>query len=398
MCEGGHGAVWQPEEGAKALSRLKPCPTIAYYSPLPPARTGVADYAVSLLGELRRHGDVRVGAERCDVALYHLGNNQLHREIYRKAIERPGVVVLHDACLQHFFLGSLERDEYIEEFVYNYGEWSREEAGELWSERAASAQDPRYFARPMLRRIAERSRVVVVHNPAAGAVVQTHAPEACVVEIPHLFAADEPAEEAAAWQYRQSIGAGAGTFLFGVFGYLRESKRLVTVLSAFTELHRMRPRSRLLIAGEMTSPDLARAVEPLLARPLAQSGVIRVPHLSERDLAMASAAVDCCINLRYPRAAETSGIGVRMMGIGKPVIVTEGAEYARVPETACLRVPPGVAERAALFEYMVTVSEFPSFARDVGRQAAEHIRLHHSLDWVGSQYWKILCDVCAGHS
>ena len=39
----------------------------------------------------------------------------------------------------------------------------------------------------MLKRIATVSRVVVVHNPAAAAVVRKHAPDARVVEIPHLF-------------------------------------------------------------------------------------------------------------------------------------------------------------------------------------------------------------------
>ena len=38
-------------------------------------------------------------------------------------------------------------------------------AENLWSERARSAADRRYFEYPMLRRIVERSRAVIVHNP-----------------------------------------------------------------------------------------------------------------------------------------------------------------------------------------------------------------------------------------
>jgi hypothetical protein len=110
---------------------------------------------------------------RCDVALYHLGNNPLHREIYRRALAEPGVVVLHDAVLHHFFLGALDRAAYIDEFVYNYGEWHRGLAREdLWRARASSGFDRRYFDYPMLKRIAERSRAVVVHNPAAARMVR----------------------------------------------------------------------------------------------------------------------------------------------------------------------------------------------------------------------------------
>jgi len=126
--------------------------TVGFYSPMPPARTGVADYAAALLGELRRHGRVEVAPRDCDVALYHLGNNGQHAGIYRRALERPGVVLLHDAVLHHFLLGQLDESSYIEEFVYNYGEWNRGLARDLWHWRAASGSDPRYFCYPMLRR------------------------------------------------------------------------------------------------------------------------------------------------------------------------------------------------------------------------------------------------------
>ena len=65
--------------------------------------------------------------------------------------------MLHDAVLQHFFLGLFDEYHYVDEFVYNYGEWMRALAGELWSNRARSAADPRYFECPMLKRIASVS-------------------------------------------------------------------------------------------------------------------------------------------------------------------------------------------------------------------------------------------------
>ncbi len=187
--------------------------TVGYYAPLPPLRTGVADYAAALLTALRRHGSVEPHAPHADVALYQLGNNQLHRGIYRRALAEPGMVVLHDAVLHHFFLGALDRAAYIEEFVYNYGEWHRPLAEELWRGRASSGFDRRYFDYPMLKRIADRSRAVVVHNPAAARMVREHSPGAAVVEIPHLFA---PPELPAGWEtirMRQRLGVPAGGFL-----------------------------------------------------------------------------------------------------------------------------------------------------------------------------------------
>ncbi len=363
--------------------------TVGYFSPLPPARTGVADYAAVLLEGLRAHGPVEVAPDQCDVALYHLGNNRLHAEIYRRALKRPGVVVLHDAVLHHFLLGQLGEAAYIEEFVHNYSEWGRSLARELWRDRAASGADFRYFQYPMLRRIAERSRAVIVHNPAAARMVREHAPAARVEEIPHLFAPPALATDAEAIRFRQQrLGIGPEIFLFGVFGYLRESKRLIPILNAFRGVHAKNPRTGLLIAGEFVSSDLERACSPLLGLP----GVHRLPHLSEEQFWTAAQAVNSCINLRYPAAGETSGVAIRLMGIGKPVMVTEGEESARFPEDACIRIAPGPSERDSLLKHMILLTSVNEVASAIGLRGAAHIQEHHRVTFVSERYWQILCD------
>jgi len=361
--------------------------TVGFHAPLSPARTGVADYAASLAAALGRHGTVEVNARRADVWLYHLGNNQFHREIYQRALARPGVVVLHDAVLQHFFLGWLDEQEYVEEFVFNYGEWHRELAHELWRGRANSALSQRYYAFPMLRRIAEVSQAVVVHNPAAAHMVREQAPAARVVEIPHLFAPVDLPSQVEVRRYRQMLGLSSRQFVFGVFGYLRESKRIMTILRAFDRIQRAAPHSFLLLAGDFVSQDLARAAEPLLGVP----GVLRLHHLPEREFWLAASAVDACINLRYPGAGETSGISVRLMGIAKPVMVTLGEETERYADTACFRIPPGVAEKASLTEHSILAASLPQTAQEIGKRGAGHIHSFHSLERVAELYWETLC-------
>ncbi len=360
--------------------------TVGFYSPLPPARTGVADYAAALLHELRRHGQVEIAPARCDAALYHLGNNALHAAIYRRALAHPGIVVLHDSVLNHFFLGQLDEAAYADEFVYNYGEWSRQLGRELWRGRAGSGSDARYFAYPMLRRIAERARAVVVHNPAAAEAVTKHAPGASVIEIPHLFQPPPGASEGDAIRFRQRIGVAPGAFLFGVFGYLRESKRLISILEAFAAVYREVPQTALLVAGDFVSSDLARAAEPLLCAP----GVIRLPRLAERDFWLAAAAVDTCVNLKYPAAGETSGIAIRLMGIGKPVMLTDSSECARFPEDAVIRIPPGVAERDSLRHHMILVSSLHEAAQAIGQRGAAYVRERHRVDRIGAEFWDLL--------
>ena len=87
---------------------------VAYYSPLPPSRSGIADYSALLLpalrervdgGRRRRAGQARAGG--ADVALYHVGNDpDAHGWIVDALRARPGVVVLHDFVLHHLSPGS----------------------------------------------------------------------------------------------------------------------------------------------------------------------------------------------------------------------------------------------------------------------------------------------------
>ncbi|MGO9093652.1 MAG: hypothetical protein ACLQGV_00370 [Bryobacteraceae bacterium] len=362
--------------------------TLGFHAPLPPAPSGVADYAAALLEELRGLGEVKVNSDGGDVCLYHLGNNALHREIYRRALARPGVVALHDAVLHHFLLGWLDRATYIEEFAFNYGDWSRGLAEELWAERRRSAQDPRYFQYPMLRRVAETARAVVVHNPAAARMVAAHAPSARIVEIPHLFRAPAPVPESQAARWRKRHGIPPGVFLFGMFGHLRETKRLLPVLRVFARLRAAGANAALLVAGEFVSQDLERAARPLLAG----AGILRLGYLAERQFWLAASAVDACINLRSPAAGETSGILIRMMGLGKPVLMTSGEETARLPEDACLRVPAGLAEEPALADYMMWLCDARVAAREIGRRAAAHIATHHAPSLAARRYWELLCE------
>jgi glycosyltransferase involved in cell wall biosynthesis len=367
--------------------------TVGWHAPPPGSHSGVADYAETLRTALQRRGTVESGLSKADVHLYHLGNNRLHEEIYSRALATPGVVVLHDAVLHHFLLGALSAEQYLSEWIYNYGEWRRDLGEELWRDRDRASTDPRYFQFPMLRRIVERSLEVIVHNPGAAAIVREQGAQNVRV-IPHFCEMDDTApDQADLARFRQRIGVGQGVRLFGMFGYLREPKRVMPCIKAFRRLHAVRPETALLLAGEVVSRDLHRLLRnEVKLRNEADGPILYHPgRRNERDFRIACAAVDCCLNLRYPGAGETSGIAVRLMGLGKPVIVTDNVENSDFPPAAVLRVSPDVAEAEELFQHMLLVTEFPGIAREIGSAARLHIRKHNALEAVAGQYWEVLC-------
>ena len=357
---------------------------LAFVSPLPPARSGVADYAAGLLAALRKKADVRVledlplDLERAgfDNAIYQVGNNPLHLPAYQAALAWPGIVVLHDAVLHHLLLGTLSERAYVEEFIYNYGEWLRELAQELWRSRSRSAADARYFSYSLLQRIVESSRAVVVHNAEAARMAREAAPGARIVEIPHFFVPPQLPGEAI--RTRERLGIAWDEMVVGVFGYLRDSKRIGSVLQAMPALR----RGRLLLVGEFVSSDLERALAPQL-----QSGyVVRVGHLPESEFWRLAEITDVCVNLRWPGAGETSGIGIKMMGIGKPVVVTASEETSSLPEQGVIRVDAGKAEVEMLACYLRALEADKELRDEIGRRAALYISANHTLERAADLY------------
>jgi hypothetical protein len=355
---------------------------LGYFSPLQPAATGVADYTAALLPHLQAGGEVRVNGSG-DINLYHVGNNALHREIYARALAEPGIAVIHDAVLQHFFLGSLDEAAYVDEFVYNYGEWSRGEAHDLWRQRARSGADARYFERPMLKRILSASRAAIVHNPAAAAIAREHAPELPVFEIPHLFVPPPLPSIVDTLRFRASLGLKPRTLLIGTFGHQRETKRLHVVLGAFEQALARGADVRLLVSGEFVSETYARSIEARLNHP----AILRRPYLAEPQFLRYLAVTDLCVNLRYPSAAESSGVAIRMMGIGKAVAFTRDAAVSRFPEHSCLRIDVGPTEQQMLADYMVWLAGRYETAGEIGQNAARHIANEHSPTKVAAAYW-----------
>ena len=373
---------------------------IALVSPLPPARTGVADYASALKKELSKRAQVTAFGspgisqlEAFDACLYQIGNNQLHADAYEAALRVPGVVVLHDAVLHHFLLGRLSRQDYVEEFVYNYGEWMRHLGEGLWRDRVLSAADHRFFEYPMIRRLVERSRAIVVHNPKAKRMVGEATADAGVdppiFEIPHFALAPAAPNESELAATRERLNIPAEAVVIATFGYIRPSKRLRSVVHAARSLTTLGRPYRLLLVGDFVSPEYEATVAALLD----STPSTRLPFVHEDEFWRLVEITDICVNLRYPSAGETSGIAAKLTAAGKPVIVTEGEEYAGYPEGVVLKVDPGESEVELLAHYLCALAAEPEMRAVIGQRAARFASEQQSIERVGELYMQALQQV-----
>src|ERR1017187_1514745 len=80
---------------------------VALFSPLPPCRSGIADYSETLVEHLKPLVDLEVFADgdrpfdpaRFDIARYRLGNNPHNGFVCGAALPHPGAVVMHESNL-----------------------------------------------------------------------------------------------------------------------------------------------------------------------------------------------------------------------------------------------------------------------------------------------------------
>src|SRR3954447_9564150 len=344
---------------------------VAFFSPLPPARSGIADYSEALLRELRHCVDVEVLTAasphaNADIAVYQIGNNGYHGFVYESALRDPGVVVMHESNLHHLMADLTIRrgdwDAYVRECEYDGGPAAR-----AYAERVRKLEvGPDYEGVPMTRRLLERSRGVIVHSKFMQDEVRRAGFTGPIAVIPHGAWIPEADRNA----FRHRLGLDEFTPLVGIFGFLKPYKRIAESLRAFKRLVRLAPTARMILVGE---PHPEFPVESMI-RSMNLSAHVRVLGFTPiEDFAGYIGACDVVLNLRYPTVGESSGSMLRALGLGKPVLVSEVGAFAEFPDDVCLKVPVGHGEEDLIYEYLNLLASRPEVRREIGERARRYV-------------------------
>ncbi|HSW50424.1 MAG TPA: glycosyltransferase [Bryobacteraceae bacterium] len=368
---------------------------LAFVSPLPPSKSGIADYAAALLPPLRDLAEVTAVTDAgfdpaaCDLAVYQIGNNPHHSLAYELALKHPGVVVLHESNLHHLIAELTIRrgdwDGYLREVEYDGGPRALAHARRV---RALEA-GPDYEGVPMLRRLLERSRAVIVHSRYVAEQVRGAGFQGPMATIPH--GAWIPRVDRAA--FRQRLGLDEMAPLAGIFGFLKPYKRIEESLRAFKRLVRLEPRVKMILAGE-PHPDLPLAS---LIRHLDLGASVRVlGFVPIEDFEGYLAACDIVLNLRYPTVGETSGSLLRALGLGRPTLVSDVGSFRELPDEVCLKVPVDPTEEEVIFEYLNLLVSRPSLARAMGERARQWVESECNWSLAARRYAEFLSAVLEG--
>jgi glycosyltransferase involved in cell wall biosynthesis len=364
---------------------------VAYYSPLPPERSGIADYSALLLPALAERLDVDVarrGRRRmprgADLPLYHLGNDpESHGWILEALRARPGVAVLHEWVLHHLIAGlTLGRKD-----VAQYLAALEREAGiagrllglgvvdgcvpPLWESR------PEDFPLASVVLDATREQGVIVHSHYVEERVREAGYRGPIWRIPHPAWPPPDVEPA-------ELGEGP---VIGCLGHLNASKRIPQLLEAFASV----PDTRLLLVG---GAPLQLDLDGRIAR----SGVpvIREDYADERRFWSLMARCDAVVSLRAPTMGETSGSAIRALSLGKPLVVSDVGWFAELPETVAFKIPVDEREVEVLARSLEVLSTREDVRAAMSSAAAEYVAAEHDLGRVADLYAAALEEAAGG--
>ena len=164
-------------------------PRLAYFSPLPPSPSGIADYSAELLPHLAELADITLFSDQpevdilglpsyatgdypalrhaFDLPLYQMGNSDRHEAMFAMMMQYPGVVVLHDYFLHHFIhyhtVGRGDWPGYEREMAYAGGRDGRRRARAIRDNQATFP----LFDEPLNARLIDAAVGLIVHSDFA---------------------------------------------------------------------------------------------------------------------------------------------------------------------------------------------------------------------------------------
>ncbi|HEX7313215.1 MAG TPA: methyltransferase domain-containing protein [Pyrinomonadaceae bacterium] len=393
---------------------------LAYFSPLGPQRSGIADYSEELLPHLaaagaeltlfvegfrpadealarrfevrdyRRDPGALATLGEFDAAVYHMGNDhRYHAGVLDASRAHPGVVVFHDFALQDFFLG-LARSRgdmrlYLDEVAACHGEEARRAAEESLARGATPAAFARPLDFPLNCRLARGAEGILVHSDWSRARFERIAPGVPVRRVNHHItptAAETPT---------RVESDASGPVRIASFGLITPDKGIERALRALAAL-RERYDFRYTLVGDPNSYFDVRA----LVRECGLEDRVEITgHVTLEEFERRIGETDVALNLRERTVGETSGSLCRIMAAGVCAVVSSVGWFGELPDDCVVKVEPGEHADELLRAYLARLIEDESLRARLGANARRHVVAEHDIRKSAEGYLEFIREVVA---
>jgi glycosyltransferase involved in cell wall biosynthesis len=160
-------------------------------------------------------------------------------------------------------------------------------------------------------------------------------------------------------------------------GNLNPTKRIPQLLHAFARLRTSFGEARLVLAG--AAAPRFRLDSRLDRLGLLDGSVILLDYVDEERLWALLGAADICVNLRWPTMGETSGVAIRALSLGRPLVVSDVGWFSELPDGVAAKVPVDEWEVDTLLAVLELLSADGDLRLSMGEAAARYAKREHAL-------------------
>jgi glycosyltransferase involved in cell wall biosynthesis len=328
-----------------------------------------------------------------DLLVYNLGNHlPFHREIYEVSRRFPGLCVMHDFVMHHFFaayyLEHLRRPQaYVAIMRRCAGARGASVAEEIVTGRRRPVWETDEVTRYALFEEAIRGAYgVVAHSEFFRRHVEAVSPVPCA----RLYLPYELMPVKSGFS-RQELGIPDSKLLLITIGHVNPNKRVPSVLHALAANRDLLGRIVYVVAGPCDPGRLAE-LEAIISR-LGLEGIVRLTgYVEEGPLQAYLRHADLCINLRFPAIEGASASLVEEMLHGKAVIVTDTGFYSELPSDCVMKIRPE-HEQEDLTSALRRLVTDAGLREAIGSRAREFAEQHFRADQYASEFLKFAWEV-----
>jgi glycosyltransferase involved in cell wall biosynthesis len=376
-----------------ALSRR---PRLAYISPLPPERSGIAEYSAELLPELARYYAIEVivhqdsvvdpwiqancpirsavwfaeNGRHYDRILYHFGNSMYHRHMFDLLKRHPGVVVLHDfflsGVLSHLEMSCITPNVWAHELYHAHGyaalsrRWHTSDIGSVICEY------PCNFS------VLQQSSGMIVHSPYSLQLAQTWYGSSYTDDWQIIPLLRKPLQRIHPAMARERLGLPKDAFIVCSFGLVAPPKMNHRLLQAWEKSPLANQGNcKLIFVGEAGGEyglQLQRACKTTDAS---------ITGWQDREqFRLYLSACDVAVQLRTTSRGETSAAALDCMNYGLATIINANGSLADLPSDIVWKLADDFDD-AELTNALSTLYRDIKQRQELGMRAQAWIKTRH---------------------
>ncbi|MFA5593563.1 MAG: glycosyltransferase [Micavibrio sp.] len=383
--------------------------SLAYISPLPPEKTGIADYSAELIPALAEHYDITLVVDQENVCpslaneypvrdkgwlennfqevdriLYHIGNSPFHAYIFKLLKTIPGTIVQHDFFVSQSInaLRHVSPQNYAndceEHMLHSHG----------YDALAKYKKDQQcLWNYPGNKLLLDQAQGVIVHarharDLAAQWYGNQYAQDWAV--IPLMREAVAPVNKST---LRKKYGYTDKDFIVCSFGFLGPTKRNMDLLDAWLSSPMAEKKDcHLVFVGENHPDDYGRLLLDKIENAKTAGEHIKITGWADMDMFRDYLGLaDVGVQLRTMTRGETSAAVLDCMNYRLATIVNAHGSMAELPSDAVIMLDD-MFKPEDLTDALTRLYKNPEERKKLGQKGQKIIRTLHAPNACARQY------------